>query len=176
MSLINNILALILSLFKTTGVNKSPATNVDDGPTWMNICDADLTVDWNEVPGEQNNPRIVDAFKAAGYGALPDETNWCGVYAASVLTRAGFKPPKEPAWARNYSESNWGTLLFKPKYGAVVNIERNGPGGDSHVGFVVSFDDRIVRIQGGNQSNGVNRHLVAQMKDVISFKWPTEKL
>lgn len=141
---------------------------------WMDICDTDLAVDWREVPGKLNNERIVNAFKMCGYGPLPDETAWCGVYAGSVLIRAGFKAPGNCAWARNWC--GFGETIKEPVYGCIVVSERGEKGGSAHVGFLVSFDNESFRLHGGNQSNTVNRLHVVSKKDIICFKLPKEKL
>lgn len=167
-----------LSFFKKPTHAPELKTDLDeiDRAKWMDICDTDLVVDWREIPGSLNNSKIVEAFEACGYGPLPDETSWCGVYAASVLIRAGYQPPHDPAWARHYSHPSWGETLTEPKYGCIANVERNGPGGDSHVGFVVSFDNKFVRLHGGNQSNRVTRNFVVPLQEVIALKWPKETL
>lgn len=145
------------------------------GVPWMDICDRDLTENWSELRSG-DNPRIVECFSLCGYGNLADETSWCGVYVGRTLMKAGFKPPYKPAWARNYSKNTWGKKLAEPQYGCVVNIERSGGPGASHVGFVVAWDRDTIRIHGGNQANKVSRDMVALRSSVISYKMPTEKI
>lgn len=138
---------------------------------WMKHFEEDLTLDWSEKsPGD--NPLIVQAWKNCGYPKMPDETPWCGIYMGDLLLRAGILPPKECAWARNYSDPDWAIGLSDPMYGCIVNIERNEPGGDSHVGVCLSWDEDYVRLGGGNQSNTVTDNLIVKRSRVISYKLP----
>lgn len=166
------IIDLITEMFSKPKQMPKPVPNPHP---WMDICDSDLAIDWKEISGPDSNSYITGAFNLCGYEYASDEAAWCGVYVGSVLIMSGFKPPLEPAWARHYSDPNWGELLKAPRYGCIANIERNGPGGDSHVGFVVSFDNEHIRLHGGNQSGNVNRSLIIPIRDVISFKWPKER-
>jgi len=138
---------------------------------WMRIFEQDLLKDWKErSPGD--NPNIQAAFEMCGYGRRSDETAWCGVYVGYTLYRAGFYPPSEPAWARHYSNPEWGTKLDGPQYGCIVNVERGTAGGSSHVGFCLSWDSKYVRIGGGNQSNNVTDNYKVPLSKVISYKLP----
>lgn len=167
-----NFLAGLINALKTLDMPKHtelPA-NFAHIP-WMESFEADLKLDWSEKsPG--NNARIVECFRVCGYGDLPDETAWCGVYVGRTLKLHGYKPPLKCAFARNYSDPAWGTTLAAPLYGCIVNVERNAPGGDSHVGFLLSWNEKSVRIGGGNQSNKVTDTLVVPRSTVISFKLP----
>ena len=138
---------------------------------WMPIALSDLEEDWREG----NNPKIAQAFIDCGYPGLTDSTAWCGVYVGSRLLRVGIRPPQAPAWARNYSDPDWGIGLADPMYGCVVNVERGEPGGDSHVGFCVDFDDKYVRLLGGNQTNDVTDSYVVPRSKVISYKLPIKE-
>ena len=147
-------------------------------PAWLDIALGDLHLDWKEISGTQHNRKIVEAFELCGYGPLPDETAWCGVYVGSRLTVAGYMIPSRCAWARHYTskQSEYGVNLDEPLYGCVVNVERGSAGGTSHVGFLVGWDDDHVRILGGNQSNNVTDSLVVPRSKVLSFTWPLKKI
>ena len=163
-------------LFKRRGLRVEPRSSDLVRAPWMVIARNDLHENWNEIKGpEKTNPKISECFKLCGYPYLDDsEYAWCGVYTGRTLIQAGLKPPKKCAWARNYSLTSWGLPLGEPRYGAVVNVERGSPGGTSHVGFIVGWDDEYILIHGGNQSNQVNDTLVIPRSDIISIKWPTE--
>lgn len=141
---------------------------------WMQLVSVDLDQDWKER-SEGDNPAILAAFEVCGYNGMTDEVPWCGVYVGSRLKACGFKPPEQCAWARNYSDPNWGTELKEPEYGCIANVERGGPGGSSHVGFIVAFNDNFIRLAGGNQSNSVTDDLLVKRSKVITYKLPPKK-
>lgn len=147
-------------------------------PAWMDIALGDLHLDWKEVSGSRHNPKISEAFDMCGYGLLPDETAWCGVYVGSRLKIAGYMTPAKCAWARHFTskQSEYGVNLEEPRYGCVVNVERGSAGGTSHVGFLAGWDDNNVRILGGNQSNDVTDSLVVPRSKVLSFTWPLKEV
>ncbi len=104
-------------------------------------------------------------------------TAWCGScqvwnFVQNLhLDRALF--PKDAAWARSWSyKSGWGTKLSKPQYGAFVNLERNAPGGDSHITIYLYTDanGNWVCI-GGNQSDTI-KESAYDPKDLIAASWP----
>jgi uncharacterized protein (TIGR02594 family) len=146
----------------------------DITPPWMDIALGDLELDWREISGTQHNRKISEAFDLCGYGLLPDETAWCGVYAGSRLKTVGYMIPSKCAWARHFTtkQDEYGVALARPEYGCVVNVERGSAGGTSHVGFLAGWDDDYVRILGGNQADNVTDSLVVPRSKVLSFTWP----
>lgn len=156
------------SLFSRKSAKELPLGDVP----WMEIFREDLQKDWSEWRNG-DNPRIMDAFEACGYGRLADETAWCGVYVGYTLKRAGFEPPEKPAWARHYSDPAWGWELTGPQYGCIVNVERGSVGGSSHVGFCVDWNDDTVTLGGGNQSNDVTDNFKVSRSKVLSYKLPS---
>lgn len=105
-----------------------------------------------EIVGKQHSPIIMGWAKELNiknYNA--DEIAWCGLFAAVVVSRAGFEPVKEPLWARNWAK--FGTAQPVAMLGDIVVFSR-GNGG--HVGLYVGEDSTCYHILGGNQANMVN--------------------
>jgi hypothetical protein len=94
-------------------------------------------------------PDAVQKYMAgAGY---PRDGNWCGEFAASVVSSQGLKPPANPEVASNWR--NWGTVDNQPQEGDVA-VRRGVPTGQtgSHVTFVGHVnDDGTFTGVGGNQ-------------------------
>jgi hypothetical protein len=98
----------------------------------------------------QGGPGAVSRFMAAnGY---PRAGNWCGEFAAAVVTSAGGTPPKNPQVASNWR--NWGSPTDSPVAGdiAVRRGTRTGNTG-SHVTIVEDYDAKTGGFTGlgGNQ-------------------------
>lgn len=153
-------------------IHDNPAYVVENDQPWMVLAREDLKLDWKEIRGKRHNPRIVECFELTGYGSLPDEIAWCGVWLAAKLMLSGYVPPHLPAWARHYSGKEYGLKLKEPAYGCIVNVERNAPGGDSHVFFAEVWTDTHIRGPGGNQGNDVTNSTWFKRSDVISYTMP----
>jgi uncharacterized protein (TIGR02594 family) len=117
----------------------------------------------NAVPSEilnrarqvalQGGPGAVEQFMAQqGY---PRSGNWCGQFAASVVSSVGGTPPANPGIASNWR--NFGEAVENPQPGdiAVRRGVRTGSTG-SHVTVVDQVDPRTGRFTGlgGNQRGG----------------------
>ena len=107
-----------------------------------------------ETPGARNTPEIMawakeTAKHVKGYTA--DSIPWCGLFAATVVQRAGFDVPVNPLWALNWL--NFGTKIDKPGLGDVLVWRRKGGG---HVGFYVGEDATHFHCLGGNQGDKVS--------------------
>lgn len=101
---------------------------------------------------------------AQGY---PKSGNWCGEFAASVVSASGGQPPKGAAVASNWM--NWGEHVDaeNAKAGDIAVRKRSRFGGmsrpgqtGSHVGLVDSVDSRSGRFNllGGNQGRPIVPH------------------
>jgi uncharacterized protein (TIGR02594 family) len=118
-------------------------------------------------------PGAVSQYMAsAGY---PKSGAWCGEFAASVIKRAGGKPPANPQVASNWR--NYGTQVDTPQPGDVavrrpefhgrLGTGRTGDTG-SHVTIVDAYDPKtgMMTVIGGNQ--GTDRQgrdkIVTQME------------
>lgn len=106
-----------------------------------------------EKPGPGNNPSILQWAKATGLERIyrNDATAWCGLWMAYVALQAGWEPPLNPLWARNWL--NFGTAQKKAGLGDILVFARGKSSG--HVGIYVGEDDAAYHVLGGNQSDRV---------------------
>ena len=134
-------------------------------------------LDEREIPGDEDNPRIVLYHSSTSLGATDDEVPWCSSYVNWIMAAADI-PRTGSARARSWLY--WGKALDWVPYGAVCILKRGGgnqPGPEileapGHVGFVVGDAgmDKVL-ILGGNQSNAVSvkSYPVSQ---VLGYRWP----
>lgn len=108
-----------------------------------------------EIKGSEDNPVIVEYFKATSYHASDDETRWCSAAHCWVHAQAGQAHTKSAA---ALSWKDWGVPINKPVYGCTIVGDRGN--GRGHVGFYVGETDDSYIIMGGNQSDayGVNHY------------------
>jgi uncharacterized protein (TIGR02594 family) len=127
--------------------------NKELGAPWIDTAQQEIGV--REFPGKKANPRILEYFKASKFWEKDDtgEKNaWCGSFAAWVLIKHGFTPPRDAFRAKEWL--NFGQSLDKPVYGALGIKARKGGG---HVSFIVgqSKDGSKYYMLGGNQDDAV---------------------
>jgi uncharacterized protein (TIGR02594 family) len=130
------------------------ALNKELGALWIDT--AQVEIGQRETPGATANPRILEYFKASKFWGEDDtgaKNAWCGSFAAWVMTKHGFIPPRNSFRAKEWL--NFGQRLEMPAYGALGIKTRTGGG---HVSFVVgqSKDGAYYYMLGGNQDNAVN--------------------
>lgn len=148
--------------------NKSevlPESPVSKDPLpWMTIAEKEIGVN------ESKNPkRVIEYHQATDLKAKDVKTAWCSSFANWVLKQAGYKTTNS-AWARDWLE--YGEIADKQR-GCIVVMERNGPGGDSHVGFYTGKETKThIELLSGNSGNSVCLKLYAK-KDILGFRWPT---
>ncbi len=114
-----------------------------------------------ETPGPGNNPSIMAWAKATGLERTyrNDATAWCGLWAAYVALQAGWEPPMNPLWARNWL--NW----VEPKSNSLLcDILVFSRGSSGHVGIYVGEDDSSFYVLGGNQSDRVMIKRIARVR------------
>ena len=104
-----------------------------------------------EIKGSEDNPAIVEYFKATSYHASDDETPWCSAAHCWVHQQAGKAHTKSAA---ALSWKDWGVALKKPVHGCTIVGDRGK--GRGHVGFYVGETDDAYIILGGNQSDAYN--------------------
>jgi len=122
-------------------------------PPWLLIAIAEIGV--TEIPGAQNNARILEYQQATSLKASNDETPWCSSLVNWCMGEAG---EKSTGSAAALSWQNYGIKLKHPCYGSIVVYDHGG--GRGHVGFAVGYhqdsDDQYwLAVLGGNQSNQV---------------------
>ncbi len=132
---------------------------------WMTAARAQLGV--KELAGAADSPAVQAYFRDAVGVAHADSVPWCAAFVGAMLANNGYKTTGS-LMARSFL--NYGTVLDKPKEGAVVVFARgSAPAG--HVGFVDSFTASTVRCLGGNQSDAVTVANFARSK-VLGYRWP----
>lgn len=128
--------------------------NKELGAPWIDTAQKEIGI--TEFPGKKANPRILEYFKASKFWEKDDtgdKNAWCGSFAAWVLIKNGFTPPKDSFRATEWL--NFGQKLDKPVYGAVGFKPRKKGG---HISFIVgqNKDGTKYYMLGGNQDNAVN--------------------
>lgn len=102
-----------------------------------------------EIPGSNDNPRIVEYHQSTSLKASDDETPWCASFVNWVLKQMGEKGTNSAA-AKSFA--TWGKELKAPVKGCIAVFTRDGGG---HVAFVDHVTGDYVYCLGGNQSNKV---------------------
>lgn len=134
-------------------------------PKWLQ--EARKYIGTKEIPGEQNEPKILQWWKAIRAPWFKDdETPWCAAFVGGCLEAVGMRSSRNAA-AKSYL--TWGTPLKYPCLGCVVVFTREGGG---HVGFVVGIDERQrLMVLGGNQGNMVSIAPFDRYR-VAGYRWP----
>jgi uncharacterized protein (TIGR02594 family) len=138
-------------------------------PEWMAYARQFLGL--KEIPGTTHNPTIVDWLVQLRAWWRDDETPWCGVFCAHVMSHSQIVLPQH--WYRARDWLNWGESLGSPTPGCIVVFSRQKGG---HVGFVVGQDiDGHLMVLGGNQGNRVSV-MPFDRQRVLGFRWPSGKV
>ncbi len=116
----------------------------------IKIAAAELGV--GEIPGEEDNPRIVQYAQEAGFTTVDDdETAWCSIFMNWVAREAGLQRSSR-ANARSWLDV--GRSVANPEPGDVVVFWRDHPDSwKGHVGIYMGYaaNSRRVYVLGGNQ-------------------------
>lgn len=108
-----------------------------------------------EIPGDQDNPRIVWYHSHTTLKATDDETPWCSAVLCAAAEACGY-PSTRSAAARSwlkYGERGYGDK------GEIVVLSRGTNPTQGHVGILAEDfrpGDLIVHVLGGNQGNEVS--------------------
>lgn len=121
-----------------------------NGPAWMIHGLRELGT--AEVPGDGDNPRILEYHQATMLKATADSVPWCAAFTNWCLAQARITGTKS-ALARSFLA--WGVSVHS-RYGVVVVLKRGTQPLQGHVGFLVDEDGDACWLLGGNQSNRVN--------------------
>lgn len=121
-----------------------------------------------ELLGSAQNPRILFYHSHVKGAPKSELVAWCSSFWCTALEENNI-PSTDSAWARDALD--WGEKLDHYIYGCTGVYERNGPGGDSHVGFVVGQDGPYDLVLAGNQNDGVNVTKVDRSK-LLGYRWP----
>ena len=118
-----------------------------------------------EIPGMENNPRILHYANRSGLmWVKDDETSWCGIFMAFCLSeipeclKSKKYPTREAARARSWL--NYGAVvgdIEDAKPGDVIVFWRDSiDSWKGHVGIYLDHTPNSILTLGGNQSNQVN--------------------
>lgn len=121
-------------------------------PAWYTVAARERGV--LEVPGIEDNPRIMEYLSTVRGNWPGDETPWCSAFVNWCVVQVGLQGTDS---ARARSWLDWGVTTAKPTFGCIVVLWRGSPASTSgHVGFFAGSDDReSIRLLGGNQKNRV---------------------
>jgi uncharacterized protein (TIGR02594 family) len=121
-----------------------------------------------EVPGPEDNPRIVEYHKACDDELTHDSVAWCSSLINYCMKEAGEIRTKSRA-ARSWL--GWGVEISEPIYGCVCVLWRDEPGSwKGHVGFFLGLAGADVILLGGNQRNEVSVRRYPQER-VLGYRW-----
>lgn len=148
-------------------------------PLWLQLAYQEMRRGVREVPGDRDNPRIIEYHSSTSLKATHDEVAWCAAFVGWCLQEAGVRPSGSAA-ARSYLEWGVGVSPVHPPVGAIVVLKRGGanqPGPDviqaqGHVGFFWGHGEpgQLVLL-GGNQGDQVS---LAQypVHRLLGVRWP----
>lgn len=125
---------------------------IEGEPCW--ISRARKEINQAEIPGDEDNPRIIEYHSVTTLKASHDEVPWCGAFACWNFEMEGIPSPKSAA-AIDFKK--WGVKILKPIFGCVVILKREDSSNPNarHVGFYVAESPGFIDLLGGNQKNRV---------------------
>lgn len=135
---------------------------------WYTAARAEIGT--TEVPGSENNPRIVDYHRETWTGQSDDSVAWCASFVNWCLKEAGIAGTGSPA-ARSFLQ--WGREIPEPVKGCIVVLKRGNQAWQGHVGFYEgeADDPMHFRLLGGNQNDSVNVSTYRK-SDVLGYRMP----
>jgi uncharacterized protein (TIGR02594 family) len=168
-NLIHRGASLTVPEFEDSTPAISPVVPVNGATPWFGMAMQEMAIGIDEIPGPEDNPRIVGYHRSTTLAAADDETPWCSSFVNWCMEQAALQGTKS-ASARSWLR--WGQELSMPRRGCVVVLSRGNNPQEGHVGFY--FDDAGDRILvlGGNQSNRVNVSSYPKAR-VLSYRWPS---
>lgn len=138
-----------------------------DGPALPWLVIAKNEIGTTEIPGDRDNPRILEYHRATSLAASDDETPWCAAFVNWVFKQANI-PGTNSAMARSFLQ--WGRPIVTPIPGCVVVFQR-GAYPNGHVAFFLSKSGGRITVLGGNQSNQVKVSEYSA-SDVLGYRMP----
>lgn len=160
---VRHVLAAQASLAEAMALLAEPDA---DPAAWFATALGELGV--KEIPGDRDNPRIVEYHSVTTLAAEADETPWCSSFVCWCLERAGVAHTRD-ARARSYED--YGDALTAPIRGCIVVLSRGTNPRHGHVAFLDRVDGDGLILLGGNQGNAVSRKRYPRSR-VVAYRWP----
>lgn len=135
-------------------------------PPWYKLAEGELGIE--EIPGEEDNPRIAEYLRTVFDYTQHDEVAWCSAFANWCILKAGYRATHS-ALARSWL--NWGVALRVPVPGAVMVFARGSQSWQGHVAFYAGEDRGGYKVLGGNQGNAVSYATYAR-DGLLGIRWP----
>ena len=138
-------------------------------PKWLAIAVEELCTGIGEVPGDGDNPRIVEYHSATSLKATDDEVSWCSSFANWCMKQGGIEGTHNAA-ARSWMQ--WGRGLSQPRVGCIVVFKRGTSAWQGHVAFYLGTTalGNLVCL-GGNQSDRVSVTVLLK-ESLLGYRWP----
>jgi len=121
-------------------------------PPWLAIARLEMGV--TEIPGAQDNPRIIEYHASTTLHATDDETAWCSAFVNWCITQAGLVGTNSAA-AKSWLKWPGGDPVQSPQLGDIVVLNRGTSPWQGHVAFYNGALGRLMMLLGGNQGNKV---------------------
>lgn len=124
-----------------------------------------------EVPGEEDNPEILQMFDDLGFDGekLKDETSWCAAFANWILMQTGYTHTGALN-ARSFLDLPG--EVVDPRMGDIVIFWRESiDSWKGHVGFYINQGPGHIHVLGGNQGNEVNIKKYAKSR-LLGYRVP----
>jgi uncharacterized protein (TIGR02594 family) len=145
-----------------------PATTGGGDIPWFEAAMQEMALGVDEIPGPEDNPRIVGYHQTTTLAAEDDETPWCSSFVNWCVQQTGLQGTKS-ASARSWL--GWGRELPAPQRGCIVVLSRGSHAQQGHVGFYHEDAGERILVLGGNQGNRVNISSFLKSR-VLSYRWP----
>lgn len=108
-----------------------------------------------ELPGKPSNPEVEKMYKAVVGVSYTDDVAWCAAFVGWCLEECGIKSTGS-LLARSYLEFGKEIDIYEAQKGDIVIFWRDSPNSwKGHVGFYEGYDEIMIKVLGGNQSNQV---------------------
>jgi uncharacterized protein (TIGR02594 family) len=144
-----------------------PENATPESPKWLEVAVREIGVE--EVPGPEDNPRIIEYHRATTLKATDDSVAWCSSFVNWCMKQAGIQGTRSAA-ARSWL--TWGKRIDSPRNGCIVVLRRGNNPNNGHVAFFVGDGDSSIRLLGGNQSNQAKVSAFPKTM-VLSYRWPS---
>lgn len=146
---------------------KPPVVEKSLAPSWYVVAEGEIGV--REVPGDGDNPRVLEYHRYTSLKATKDSVAWCSAFVNACLSWSGVKGTNSAA-ARSFLA--WGRPQKKPELGSITIFWRvRKDGWQGHVGFFLKEQGNYIYVLGGNQSDEVNIQGYHKSK-LLGYRWP----